>query len=243
MYEDVDDNGICDFAIEAKVLLEAIECLEQNKIATEKNLLKKFLIGKFDQRLRSVQHQIRYASGRSHADTYWLSLMEQLMQNEFIEMKPSTTHLYLKAAAVEWLRNAINLPLKAIGQMYEYFEKKQSTPLIVGLNQANRFTVTRAVTDLLRKDYVLSDELLKQILGQVRDAISVAKNVADKDTIASMADLDKMVKAKPRNLDELRYASLATFKKDKLNKYGPTFVAAISKFMVTISLLRNILTS
>lgn len=232
LYEDVDDDGIFDFADEAKLLLEAIRCLAQNNVSTEKNLLKHFLIGKFDRRLRSVQHQRQYASGQMHSANYWLGLMEQMMQNDFIKM--TSMKLEITPKAHDWLRRPSTLPMKAIGQMYEYFEKKQSTPLVVGLNAANRYTVTRAVSDLLRKDYILSEELLKTILAQVRDAIAAEKGVLDVDSIATMADLDKMAKAKPKNLDECRYASLATFNDDKLNKYGPTFVNVISKFTVSL---------
>lgn len=66
----------------------------------------------------------------------------------------------------------------------------------------------------------------------MRDAISVTKNVPQIESIATMVDLEKMVKAKPRNLDELRYTSLAAFNEEKLNKYGPTFVNVVSKFTV-----------
>lgn len=232
MYEDVDENGIYDFSSEAKVLLEAIKCLERNHISTEKNLLKKFLIGKFDQRLRAVQLERCYASGQMHPEQYWLALTEQLMQSDFVDIVPNTIKLTLTTQAEDWLKNPANLHLKAIGQMFEYFDKKQATPLVIGLNKANRYTVTRAVTELARKDYVLSDELLKQILNQMRDAISVTKNVPQIESIATMVDLEKMVKAKPRNLDELRYTSNAAFNEEKLNKYGPTFVNVVSKFTV-----------
>lgn len=233
LYDDVDDDGTYDFAAEAKILLEAIKCLERNHISTSKDLVKKFLIGKFDQRLRSVHGERSYASGRMHPEHYWISLAEQLLQNDFIELEPNT-QLTLKTKSEDWLRNGRCMRLKAIGQMFEHFVKKHSTPLVVGLNQANRYTVTKALSDLLRKEYVMSDELLKQILSQVRDAISATKNIPDKNAIGSMVDLEKMVKAKPRNLDELRYASLGVFNDDKLNKYGPTFVNAIAKFTVRI---------
>lgn len=220
-----------DFAVEAKILLEAIKCLIRNNISTEKSLLKKFLIGKFDQRLRSVQCERLYASGRMHPEHYWLALAEQLIQNEFIGVMANTIKLTLETKAVDWLRNTGSLQLKAIGQMYEYFEKKQSTPLVVGL-KANRYNVTKAVSELLRKDYVESDELLKQILSEVRDVIAVVKSVPDKELISTMADLNKMCKSKPQNMDELRFASLAGFNAEKLNKYGPTFVNTIVKFVV-----------
>lgn len=231
LYHDVDDNGIYDFAIEAEVLLQAIKCLRQKGVPTEKNLLKKFLIGKFDHRLRSVQYDRGYGSGRMKSEYNWLSLIEQLIQDEYIEMIPNATTLALTTKADNWMRNPVSLPLKAIGQMFEHFEKKPSTPLVVGLKKANHYTVTRAVTDLLRKEYVVSNELFKQILNETRDAIAVKTNVVP-DSIATMADLEKMVKVKPKNFDEFRYAFVGTFKEERLNKYGPTFVNAISKFTV-----------
>lgn len=123
------------------------------------------------------------------------------------------------------------LTLKAICQMFEYFDRKASTPLVVCLNRTNRHNVTRAVTDLLRKDYVVSDELLKQILSEVREAIStvISTNILDKNTIASMRDLDRMVK------DEFRFALNGSFSEEKVNKIGPTFVNAVSRFTSTCS--------
>lgn len=227
LYNDVDENGIHDFGFEAKILLESIICLQRNDISTERNLLKKFLTGKFDQRLRVVQQERWYASGHIHPEQYWVSLAEQLIHDEYIDMS-NGNKLTLKTKAEKWLRNAVSLPLKAIGQMFEYFPKKQSTPLVVG--KANRYTVTRAVADLMRKEHVLCDELLKQILSRMRDAISETKSISDKESIGTMSDFDNMVKAKPRNLDEFRFAA---FNDEKLNKYGPTFVNAISKFMVS----------
>lgn len=124
LYQDVDENGIHDFAREGKLLLDAIKCLERNHISTDKNLLKKFLIGKFDPRLRAVQRERCYASGQMHPEQYWLALTEQLMQSDFVDMVPNTIKLTLRTQADDWLRNPANLHLKAIGQMFEYFEKK-----------------------------------------------------------------------------------------------------------------------
>ncbi|KAG4066255.1 hypothetical protein HA402_000479 [Bradysia odoriphaga] len=242
LYEDIDDNGIYDFSIESKILLEAIKCLTVNGISTEKRLVKKFLIGKYDQRLQQVQRNRCYGSGRSHSEQYWLALIEQLSQNEYIDIAPNGKNLALTSTAENWLQNAVGLRLKAIGQMFEYFDRKASTPLVVGLNRTNRYNVTSAVTDLLRKDYVLCDELLKQVLSEVRDAIFVLPtNVLDKNDIASMSDLDKMVKAKPRNLDEFRYALKGSFSEKKVNKFGPTFVNAVSRFTSAQLEMQNIL--
>lgn len=234
LYENIDDNGMHDFGDDSKILLESIKCLQLNGLNSEKHLIKKFLIGKFDSRLRPVLCERYYKSGRMQSDGYWLALMEQLTLNHFIDVKMNSSNLTLSAKAEEWLQNSGSLPLKAIGQMYEFFSKKQSTPLVVRLNQMNHHTVTRAVSNLVRKSNVLSVELLKQILNQVRDAIAIAKNISENeiDSIASTAALDKMVKVKPQNLDEFRYAALDAFTDKKLNKYGPTFVNVISKFMV-----------
>ncbi len=231
----MDDDGIYDFASEAKLLLQGIKTLKLKQIAADKNLLKKHLTGQYDTRLRSVQHDRTYGSGRMKSEYHWLSVMEQLLQDKYIEMTPNGKSLVSTTKADEWMRNPAILPLKAIGQMYEYFDKKPSTPLVVGLNRANSYTVTRAVTDLLRKDYVMSNELFKQILNQIRDAIAVESNVQDKDSIATMNELDKMVKVKPKNFDEFRYAFVGIFNDQRLNKYGPTFVNAISKFTVSVS--------
>lgn len=220
-------------------MLEAIKCLKLNGISTEKSLVKTFLIGKYDQRLQQVRHNRCNGSGRSHSEQahYWLALIEQLSHTEYIEMEPNGAMLALTSKAHDWLEHAFDLRLKAIGQMFEYFDRKSATPLVVDVNRTNRYNVTRAVTDLLRKDYVLSNELLKQILNEVRDAIySQPANVLDKNSIASMSDLEKMVKAKPKNLDEFRFALKGTFNEEKVNKFGPTFVNAVSRFTVRLSL-------
>lgn len=232
LYEDIDDNGIYDFSIESKILLEAIKCLSLNGISTEKKLLQKFLKGEYDQRLQTVLWHRCYKSGDSRSQLYWQALIEQLTQNEYIDMVSKESMLTEKAE--NWLRSTDSLRLKAIGQMFEYFDPKRSTPLAVGQNTTNRYNVTRAVSDLLRKDYVLSDELLKQILSEVRDAVFVlSSNILEKNSIATMTDLDKMVKARPRNVDELRFALKGSFSEEKVKKFGPTFVNAVSKFTVS----------
>lgn len=245
LYEKVDDNGTYDFATEAKILLEGIKYLDRNQISTEKDLIKKFLSGKFDRRLRAVQSVQRkrrfYASGEMNAEQYWLALIQQLTLNYFIEVKVNSKKLQVSAKAEEWLSRPTSLPLKAIGQMYHFFAKKQSTPLIAGSNKPNLFTVTRAVSNFIQKSNVLTGELLKEFLIKVRDFIAEKNNVPEnkKNSIASLLALAKMVRVKPQNLDEFRYATLDGFNEAKINKYGPTFVNVISKFAVRTFFLLN----
>lgn len=231
LYEDVDDDGFHDFSKDAKTLLNVIQFLERNDVVPEKNRIKRFIMGKWDQSLRSVTYSSLYRCGLMREEHYWISLIEQLALNEFIETIEGTTTRTVSQKGKEWLRTSSPLRLKAIGQMYEFFQKKRSTPLVS--SNINSFSSNAGPTSIpILHNFVPNNTTLSNILQQVCNAIATTKDIPF-ESIASAAALDKMVAAKPKNFDEFQIAALDGFTSEKLNKFGPTFVNAISKYCVS----------
>lgn len=232
LYDEIDDEGVHDFAKEAKILLRSMKCLKEKEILVEKNRLKKFIVGKYDQGLRGATNLQLYGSGRQKSEFYWIALIEQLCLNKYIDMLPGTTQLTLNNIAEQWLSSPKPLLLKAIGQMFEFLPKKQSTPIYHIQNPSSEpksmnFVNSRA----MQINFKPNDEVLKRILAKVRDVLA-QHSISDRELVASKAALDKMTSSKPQNYDEFKCAAIDGFTVNKINKFGPTFINAISKYTV-----------
>lgn len=235
LYEGVDDNGIFDFASDAKTLLLAIQCMIDKDVAAEKNRIENFLMGKYDASLQSICSQRYFGYGKWKRKNYWKSLLDQLSVDDFIETIQGTTKMFINSKGNEWLKNPSTLRLKAIGQMYEFFTKKQ---LLINASSQRNISVPSIPTYVLA-NFTPNKEILSRILHQIRDTIASVKNIEIKESIAVPLALEKMATLKPTNFDEFRGAKLDGFTADKLNRFGPTFVNVIAKY--TVSSQTNIL--
>lgn len=240
LYEDLDDGGFHDFATNTPTLLNAMKAIERGQATVEKTRLKNFLIGwtgkKNDEKLLSLRGNRLYGSGKAKGPNYWVALLQQLQQEDFIEMVPGTTTIKWSTKAEEWMARPWpkTLKFKAIGPMYEFFKKKRSTPLTTTATSLQYEIGSNGTSHTERipwNKFKFERDILMKILEAVRMALS-AQNEVEPTTVASDAALNRMVQEKPRNYDEFRYTPYDGFNVEKMHKYGPTFVNAIEKYVV-----------
>lgn len=229
LFEDVDDEGVHDFEKNAYTLLSVVKFLQQNGILVERKRTVIFLIGQYEEKLQKVLRTPLHGIGRNLSSTYWMALMQQLEIEDILDTKVGTTQYILTVKATEWMASPAprTLRLKAIGPMYAFFEKKNSTPLTA--NTSVPSTNMRTPWNKFECD----NEVLLKVLNDVKYALALRSNV-EPDSVASSDALRRMIELKPKNYDEFRYASFDGFSIAKLHKYGPTFANVIAKYTVSV---------
>lgn len=235
LYEDIDDDGFFDFTKNAKTLLSTIQFMLQKDVITEKNRIKRFLTGETKQepKLRQFKSMTYlFGCGKRLGPHYWISLIEQLTMDEFIEEDTSTKTISVSSKGQKWLNKCTPLRLKAIGQMYEFMTKKLSTPLD---DTKNAKTVSEAHLKKLPElhNFTPNKVALKNLLEQVRDAIAIQKKISSREMVATDAALEKMATNMPTNFDEILSSTLDGFTLEMLYRFGPTFVNAIARYSVS----------
>lgn len=235
LYEGVDDDGFFDFTKNAKTLLSTMQFLKRKDVSVEKNRIKHFLTGETKQepKLRQFRSMTYlFGCGKSLGPHYWISLIEQLNMEEFIEEDMTTKTLSVSSNGQKWLNECTPLRLKAIGQMYEFMTKKRSTPLD---ETKNALTVSEAHFTKLPElhNFTPNKVALKKLLEQVCNAIAMKKNILSREMVASDVALEKMATNMPTNFDEILSSALDGFTLKKLCRFGPTFVNAIARYSVS----------
>lgn len=245
LYEGVDDNGYYDFAGNAQILLDAVDFIENLR---PEGVIQ-FLLGARNANLRTLRYHFRYSAGRAMPRYYWEALMEQLRLNGFLEFvflnspdenqKRQETRVKVTEAGSNWMRQQPpkTLKLKAIGQMYSYFNKKPNTPLVGSNSVTHAPAQSNSVKVTKLKNFVCNDIIFEKCLHSVRDMLATS-NSTEPEAIAPSTALKQMVKKKPLNMDEFMQSHFDSFSHDKTEKYAPTFINLIKKYKVrTIYLL------
>lgn len=247
LYRDVDDMGFYDFAKNAQILLEAVELATD---LTPDNVIK-FLMGGTDWCLNRYNYHYLYGISINNGITqkyFWEALIEQLRLHHFIEMvflneycsgmrtNARKTRIIATSAGKKWLKRAEpkTLKLKAIGQMYAFFEKKPDTPLVSSCIQQPPPDTSKMYNNFKMepKNYVINEVLFETCLMAVRTELAKTENIEPK-AVASDLMIKRLMEKRPSNLDEFIQCHFDGFNHAKTYKYGPSLVNAVNEFKVS----------
>lgn len=129
LYVGVDNQGLYNFARDAELVLNAINCMEMLDLKPTQKCVMKLMKGVGYGRLATLPH---FGIGRQKHIYYWYAMVDQLMFAEYIDYVAGETYLRLTAKAEIWrLQPAPKaLRLKPMGAVYNFIQIKPSTPLI-----------------------------------------------------------------------------------------------------------------
>lgn len=128
LFYGVDFRGHYDFARDAEILLNAIACMQSQKIDTFREQVVNLLRGNYNPKLVRLP---QYGIGRARQTYYWEALIDQLTFGEYLDFVAGKTCLTLSDKAQRW-RLAPSpkvLSLKPVGAMYRFLKRKPSTPI------------------------------------------------------------------------------------------------------------------
>lgn len=221
MYEGVNDDGIYDFGRWARIVLKAIrEVVKSEKLMVVAHIKKYFLKRPFE-----------YGASDSVKSYFWEAVIEQLRISGLLKLtyvadrnkEKDDAMLELTEFGKEWFdssRTNSKLELMAIGLMYAFFNKK-----------GNVSSTSQAV--IRSFEFKCDDEKFKRFLYEVRNVLATANNVLPFQVMKD-AVIERMVCNKPNNMNEFKMNRYDEFNADRLYRYAPTLVNAITKYKVTI---------
>lgn len=128
LYVGIDDHGQYNFALDGGLVINAIKCMEMCKTNPTQKSIGELMIG--NTRNRKLMALPQYGKGSGKPKYYWYAMVDQLMFTDHIDFVAGETRLKLTAIGENWRnRNAPKmLKLKPLGAIYNYIERKQSTP-------------------------------------------------------------------------------------------------------------------
>lgn len=175
-----------------------------------------------------MRNPFREGAEESTKPYFWEAVIEQLRISGLLNLKyvqvegaRDDAMLELTELGRDWFETSnqkCKLELKAIGLMYAFLKKKDGTP-----------NVGQAVVKMF--NFVCDDEKLKRFLYEVRNVLAAANNMLPFQVMTDTV-IQQLVSHRPTNMNEFKSHPYEGFNADRLQRYAPTFVNAITKYKV-----------
>lgn len=233
IYQEVDDNGLFDLTADAKIAMNAVETMNNEKMRD----IVDFILGILTANARKYNFSPHFGGGKLKQRSYWETVISQLINCSFVDKK-SENRLVSTTDGIEWSHTNPLQPLKreAIGQMYQFFKKISDTQNIPASSTSNECGASNRYPKAeqakpMKTDY--TENIIRILLSAIRSELATIYKCSPLD-ICLDDSLNQMALRKPLNLDEFRASHINGFDEAKTLKFAPSFANGIAKLKVII---------